>query len=408
MAKWTTQKPVSFWDRHFSDANERIVPTRKGTPLGVAPKGMFTPGIFRDYDEITVVDLRPKHLSITLNESDRLATKDGVKIGGIIEITARIKEENNLLVRLVSNEEEEDRTLYSHIKKSVRIIISTKDWTDLVIFTNNEHASFKSQILDYVSETNICFMVLEVIDINFSPIDKDFADLIEKRRKEKEQEKQQIEKIIAAQERIKLEYEREQIRLAEERKKEKELQEHQLKLDKDRHDADLKKKEDEHKAELKRKKEEKDLENNIFAERVKLIKENPTALAIIDPATYKEIELAKLKLQLEAESSKNKLLEQLALKGLDNKLAKTQGQIEDMSAMASERLGIDGKLFLTDQTTEDENKNLKEEIKKLKKQGSSTKTEKSNSEPESDDSKNKSQPETINESKVEDESKTAQ
>lgn len=367
MKKWTKIQSVSFLDRTFSDTNERIIPTRNGTPLGVAPKGMHYTGLLRDYDQLTIVDLRPKHISFNLTESDRLATKDGVKIDGTIEITAKVKEDNALLMRLVSNEDEEEMALHSHIKKSVRTIISSIDWTDLTIFSSEQHDNFNSLILDYIKETNVCFTIVEIIDINFSPVDREFADLIEKRRKEKEQEKLQVEKIKASQERLKLEFEREQARLSEERKKEKEQQEHQLELEKEKHNANMIKQKEEHEAELAKKKAEKDLENQIFEERVKLIKENPLALAVLDPQTYKELELAKLKLQLEAESSKNKLLEQFALKGMDNKLARTQGQIEVMQALASERLGIDGKLLLTNDDG-GEAKRLQEENDKLKEQ----------------------------------------
>lgn len=368
MKKWTSKHSVSFLDRTFSDTNERIIPTRNGTPLGVAPKGMHYTGLFRDYDQLTVVDLRPKHISFNLTESDRLATKDGVKIDGTIEITAKVKEDNALLMRLVSNEDEEEMALHSHIKKSVRTIISSIDWTDLTIFSSEQHDNFNSLILDYIKEANICFTVLEIIDINFSPVDREFADLIEKRRKEKEQEKLQVEKIKASQERIKLEFEREQVRLSEERKREKEQQDHQLKLDKEKHDAELKRKEDEHKAELKRKEDEKLLENKIVAERVQMMKDNPDLLVLLDPQTYKEIKLAELKLKLEAEMRQNKLLEQLAIKSFDSNLARSQGQIDVIKSMASDRLGIDQKILFTDQTSEDENKKLQEENENLKEQ----------------------------------------
>lgn len=361
MNKWTRKVSASFLNRHYSNENERIVPMRGGVPIKVAPKGMFLAGLITEYDELAFVDLRPKLISIFLNEQDRIATTDGVKIEGTIEITTKVFEEDKFLIRLISNEAEEEKILYSHLKNSIRKIISNKDWIDITIFREDEYENIKQLILYDMNKSDCCFNVNEVTFINLAPMDKEFANLLEQKRKHKEQAKFHEEKEIAQQQIIKIENQTEGIRLDHEREKEKKETQHQIELSKQKSKAEIDRINDEHAAELERKIKENTEKLNLIEKQAELLSKYPLILAEINPAAFKALndkELKALELQLETEKSSNKIIEQFALKTFDNNLARTQGQVDVFKAVASKTLGIDGKLLMINEKEDSHKQNF--------------------------------------------------
>ncbi|MGE0021308.1 MAG: SPFH domain-containing protein [Draconibacterium sp.] len=363
MNKWTRKVSTKFLNRHYSNENERIIPMRGGVPIKVAPKGMFLVGLITDYDELAFIDLRPKLFSLTLTDTDKVATTDGVRIEGTIEITTKVIEQDKFLLRLISNEDEEEKILNSHIRKSVRKIISDKDWLDIIIFKENEYENIKQYILKDLKNVDCCFDVDEVTFINLAPIDKDFANLLEQKRKHREQAKFQEEKEISQQQRIKIENQTEAIRLEHEREKDKKEIQHQIDMSKQKSKAEIERLNEEHNAELKRKISENVERLKLIEKQAELLSKYPLILAEINPEAFKalnEKELKALELQLEKEKSSNKIIEQFALKSFDNDLARTKGQVDVFKAVATKQLGLDATIIMSHEKADSEKQNNEE------------------------------------------------
>lgn len=372
MTKWVTKQTASWLERHFSDTYERIVPTKKGVPLGVAPKGMFRVGLFTDYDELSLVDLRPKNLS--LDFKDGLSTKDGVKVNGKLEISAKPTDNSTTLLRLVPNSEQEEKLLLSSVKQALKIQLSSKDWIDLSIINPDDYSNTKVNILDFVNKADLCFTLIDIIEISFEPVDKELAALLEQKRKEIEKEKLQVAKIKGAEERIKLETQIEDAKLLKEKERQLAQQKHQNILDDENHAKHLERKRNENKDDLDKKKNEINLENETFKERVKLLKENPEALAILNPDAYIKIKLA----ELQNDAKYQEFLKQLAFKQHDNKLSYNQGQFSAVKAYLENQHGFK----FTEGTS---SSIIEDEVKKIKDQSSDPKKEEDNSSSEKPD-----------------------
>ncbi len=349
MNKWTKKVSASFLNRHYSNENERLIPMKGGVPIRVAPKGMFLVGLITEYDELAFVDLRPKHIAISLNESDQITTTDGVKIIGTVEVTTKVLEEDKFLIRLISNEDEEEKIFNSQLKKSVRKIISDSDWIDITIFKEDKYENIKHKLLKDMKGVDCCFTADEVMFINLNPSDPEFANILEQKRKAKEHAKFQEEKEKAQQQRIKIEHETEIIKQEHERVKETKETEHRIEITAKVTTAQIEQKNKEHAAELMRKKNEHDEKLRLIfeivakfpslSERLILGEINPSGLQSMD-----EIKLKELELQLEKEKNINTVIEKFGLKMVDNNLARTQGQMDVFKAVASKTMGIDVKL----------------------------------------------------------------
>jgi hypothetical protein len=350
MNKWTKKVSKSFLDRHYSNNNERIIPMKGGVPIRVAPKGMFIVGLITEYDELAFVDLRPKHLSVSISGSDQITTIDGVKIFGQVDITAKIFDNDRALIRLISNEEDEEKILISNLKKNIRNIISEKDWIDLTILKEDKYESIRRCIYKDMRGVNCCLYIDQVMFINLAPMDNEFANLLEQKRKEKEQSIINEEKEKSQQHKIKLQQGTEEIILEHERRKESDSNTHNIKLTADKSTADIERTNKEHAAELERKIKEDNARIELMREQAKLIKENIEILALINPAAYeqyKKVQIEEIIAKMKQGDKSVELLKQLVMKGLDAEHSEIKGMINItqplVSALASKQLGIDVK-----------------------------------------------------------------
>ncbi len=371
--KWTTKRTASWLELHSSYQHERIVKVNKGVPTAVMPKGKFRVGLVRYYDELVLVDLRPKLIKIDFSEKDQITTSDSVLIGGTISIKARVRDNDEIILKLVSNEIEEDETLLSYLKLALKTVISNQRWIELAILNSKVYDQLKDGISIPLSKINLCFQIDDLIEINLSPIDKEFAQLLEQRQKEIENTKLKIEKLQSEEKAQKIKADIERERITREFENEKLTQDNKIKLEEERVKFEIKTKKEALEIENAQKKALAKLQREIYEDGIKLLK-NPEALAILNPDLYRDLELKKIEMEIQKEITIQKSQENIFKLILDAKNAKRDGIIEGISGFAPENIGLNVKQIISNS---DEN-DLKIEIERLRKENEELKSNKSN------------------------------
>ena len=366
--KWTSKRTATWLEEHFSDQNERVVQINKGIPIKVIPKGTFRVGLFRHYDELVLVDLRPKQIRVEFNDNDQISTQDSVKLGGTVSIKAKVKDNDEIIKRLVSNEIEEDETLKSYLKTSIKTIISEHKWIELTILNIATLSQLKNGIDEQLSGINLCFNIDDVIEINLSPIDNEFAQLLEQRQKEIESTKLKIEKLQAQEKAQEIIFEIEKKKIEKEFENRSITQAKEIELNEKLHQIEIARKNEANQLELKQKKAIAELENGIFQDRINLLKNNIEALAILNPALYEKIRLAEIDAQKEKEITIQKSQENLIKLIYDAKNARDKAIVDVISQIpiVQESIGVNIRQISAESDLAAENERLKKENEDLK------------------------------------------
>ena len=362
--KWTTKRTASWLEEHFSDQNERIVQVNKGTPVKIMPQGSFRVGLYRHYDELVLVDLRPKQIKLDFSENDQLTTSDNVKLGGVVSLKACVKNKNEIILKLVSNEVEEDETLKSYCRVAIKTIISQYKWIELMVMNVESLKIIKDGIKYPLTQIEGCFNIEDVVDINLNPIDKSFSETLENRQKEIENTKLKIAKLQAEEKAQEIIWEIEKKKIQKEYENTALSQQKKIELEEELYKIELRKKEDTNAFELKQKQELANLEKDIFEQRIKMLKENPEALSILDPETYKEIRIAEIEAQKEKDIRIQKSQETLIKWLLDAQNARREGMIRILEELPADNIGINLKQIIASSEESD----LKKEFERLKKE----------------------------------------
>jgi hypothetical protein len=95
-----------------------------------------------------------------------------------------------------------------------------------------------------------------------------------------------------------------------------------------------------------------------------MLKENPEALSILDPETYKEIRIAEIEAQKEKDIRIQKSQETLIKWLLDAQNARREGMIRILEELPADNIGINLKQIIASSEESD----LKKEFERLKKE----------------------------------------
>jgi hypothetical protein len=374
--KWTYKRNVNWLELHYTNQFERIVPTNKGTPISVMPKGAFRVGLLKDYDELVLVNLRPMQIKVDFTGNSNIITQDGVKLVGIISIKASIRDNNDSILKLVSNEIEEDELLYSYLKIAIKTIVSQYKWIEL----SRLNSDTLLQIKDFLSNTLInidsCFKVDEVIEINLSPEDREFVELLERKQKEIENTKLKIEKLQAEEKSQEIIFGIEKKKIEKEFENKSITQKKEIELDEKLHQIEIVRRKEADQLEIEHKKAIADLEKSIFLDRINLLKDNNEALLILNPSLFEKIKLAEIEAQKEKEIRIQKAQENLTKLIFDAQNARRAGIVDVISQIpiVQESIGMNIKQIIS---SSDESE-IKEELEKLKKENEELKSGKKN------------------------------
>lgn len=328
MANWFRTEEAVGGKAYYSIDDERIILMKRGTPARVVDKGRFkTSGwdIFNgEYDTLLIVDLRPKEF--LLNISEGLTTLDGVRVSGKISTSARIKSDRDYLLRIALNSDEEEKFLIGILRQAIKTTIAASNWTDLLVLTDEQLEVYKKRVRENLVRSDICFSLLDILEILFTPIDKDLADKLEKKKKIQIEEEFQRLTLEAAKRTKEIELANEAFEKQKKRDIEKEEFKHQLDLDK------LKQKQlqdfDEDKYNFEKKKT-----NDVFAREIEkfqmqadFLLKNPILIQLINPDLAKAIAIA----EASANQKSTEVIRTILMKTLeeDAEKAKLIGHIE--------------------------------------------------------------------------------
>lgn len=369
--KWTLKRSANWLELHYSDQFERIVPINKGFPVEVMPKGTFRVGLIKDYDELVIVDLRPKQIKLDLTDIDHITTQDNVKLEGTISSKVSIRDNNDSILKLVSNEIEEDESLKSYLRIAIKTIISQYKWIEISILNTDTLSQIKNFISSTFEKIDLCFQVNDIIEINLSPVDKEFSEVLEKRQKEIENTKLKIEKLQAEEKAQEIIFEIEKKKIEKEFENKSITQEKQIELDEQLNQIEIKRKKESMEIDIQQKKAVAELDNNIFLERIKLLKDNIEALAVLNPTLYEKIRIAEIEAQKEKEIRIQRSQENLTKLIFDAQNARRAGIVDVISEIpiVQESIGMNIKQIISQSDESDlvkENERLMKEIESLK------------------------------------------
>lgn len=347
--KWIRKIVPHTFQTFFSDEHNKIVFLKKGVPKGVFPTGQLTVGLPpRGYDGLLLIDLRPQVIEIKIDNS--ILTSDGVEIVGTISLTVKIVNDNSILLRVAQNAEKEEQIFIKSIIQGLQIQISSETWIDLVILTKEKLDNIRKSLTEYINNTDTCLSTVDVINISLQPKDKEYARLLEQRKKDEEIEKNALQQLLIQKERKRIEAEIEKDEFQKKKEREQEM-----------FDMKLLNLEKEQASEIEKIKKQAKAENEIFEARLELLKNHPSALALLNPSLFEQIELAKI----QAQSKQNEILMQIYKIDHSEKVARNDGKITTLESIVNRQFNINEAIEITNKNTlpekeEDTDSDIKE------------------------------------------------
>lgn len=329
--KWLKKYTAQGWDLKYSTDKNRIVLLREGIPVEVVPSGNYrVPLIFRNFDELALIDLDTKTEEYHFGEEDILTTSEGLVLTGKISISIKAKSSDVELMRLSTNSSE----LFLHFSAILRTALKTEitgySWSDLYILNKENLMNIVTSIQRNLDEKDLSFEVVNILALTLSPSDRDFAKELEDRKKDHERRKSVKAKLEAKKETTYIEHEISKKELANSEE-----------LENLKHEGELHRLQMSQKADIESRRTEMEYKKEEINSFLEFIEKNPAALALINPELYREIELAKINSDVE----KQKLLESIVMKQISHEMGMVKGQFNVMNALAADRLGIDAEVL---------------------------------------------------------------
>lgn len=292
-----------------------------------------------EYDKLIIVDHLPRTITFEIEATDHVSSKDGISMLGHVAFDLKLCKNEKQLGALVQETTHQMNRFVKIVCSALRDTIAEIDWCDLVIVKGRNRLKetrelIQKYVLESLQKNALPFELPQLSDFSFRPINKKFAENIEV-------EKEQLWALKNKEERAKLEA---QIKIEDDKAKllaEKVKVQHELDLEKSKFEFKILQEKELSKAELEKLTAEKTAEIEILKSKAGMLKDNKDTWAIIDPLTYKIVEVEKLKLQSQTEGSKTKLLEQLLLKQTDLEHERTKGQMDMARAFITRQTGVD-------------------------------------------------------------------
>ena len=194
MAKWVTyESKVSCLHKFYSSEESRLVTVKHGTPIDVVPTGYFTPPfpLFRLFDSVAFVSMTPKQVEVEIKGN--AGTSDGVAVQGRVSVQVVVKDDLQIIKRMVVDAEGEENLLRDSIVTAIQETIASHTWHKVVSVGEELTKATEEKLLELLQLSNSCFMVRSLTIQEIRPQNKEFADSLEKAARAREDEKLQKE-----------------------------------------------------------------------------------------------------------------------------------------------------------------------------------------------------------------------